>query len=160
MAQAIEIRLWCDPCLEANEQTTGDTITVPALFGEPAFELEACEQHAKTLRDAVDELRAFGRAPEKVTKASGPRVRPDDAPGKMECPVCKEGKPSLAALRSHLRTEHGKSLPDVGIGEANFRCSVCWSGFEKGQGFSAHRRSIHPNADPDGRAVAQKGRAA
>lgn len=160
MAQAVEIRLWCDGCLEHDEHTPGETITVPALFGQPAFELEACGVHAKALRDAVEEMRPWGRSPEKTPKAvpsSSGRTRPDQKhTGPMSCPVCGESRASLAALRSHLRDIHEKSLADVGLARVVFVCSTCGGGFEHGQGFSAHRRATHPEADPDGRAVAQK----
>lgn len=162
MAQAIEIRFWCDPCLEDDRHTVGETITVPALFGEPAFELEACTEHTMALRTVVDDLRRFGRKPE-AAPGTGKRVRPDDAPALHKCPVDGETHSSLAALRSHLRTVHDKGLSDVGLADRIFKCSECpedsgW--FSRGQGFSAHRRSMHPNADPDGRAVAEKAHAA
>lgn len=162
MAQAIEIRLWCDVCLAADEHTEGETITVGPMFGGPAFELEACDEHVMALGAAVGELRRFGRKPESTAHV-GKRTRTDDAPAANACPICGEVKTSLASLRSHLRDEHDRSLADVGLARRVFKCSECPPDagfFERGQGFSAHRRSLHPNADPDGRAVAQKAAAA
>lgn len=158
MAQAIEIRLWCDRCLDGDERVEGATLVVPALFGEPAFELEACVEHAEPLRAAVALLRPYGRKPEgKVPTVR--RRRPDDTPAANTCPICPHVSPSLSALRSHLRDQHDKGLADVGLADRNYKCSVCpedsgW--FDKGQGFSAHIRAFHPDADPDGRAVAAK----
>ena len=166
MAQAIEIHLWCDVCLESGKHISGTTITVPPILTTGAFEAEVCEAHAQPLADALAKLAALGRKPEGAaperTRATR-KGRPDDAPAPNTCPLCGSTNPSLAALRSHLRDEHDKGLSDVGLAARNLKCSECppdsgW--FARGQGFAAHRRSLHPNADPDGRAVAAKAHAA
>lgn len=158
MATELVIKSWCDPCLSGDINTPGETLNVPALFGEPAFDIEVCTEHGKRIREAIEALRTYGRAagtgrpkvPTTTTNARrtpGGRVqRGDDVTGPVACPVCGHSAPSLSAVRGHLRDHHQKSLADVGLAENKMQCPECGSGFPNGQGLAAHIRVTHPGA--------------
>jgi hypothetical protein len=157
---AIELVLknWCDVCLLAGENTPGETLSVPSLFNASAFDVELCEAHAQPLRDALTAVAPVGRAPGKtgrpgpVSASKGaprgsyaPRdTRPNQQPGTGDaCPECGNGYNTRAALRTHLRDGHGKSLADVGMEPARFTCDECGGKFGTGQGIASHVRLIH-----------------
>jgi predicted RNA-binding Zn-ribbon protein involved in translation (DUF1610 family) len=144
MAQSVEIHLWCDVCLEADDYTAGETVTIPATLGVAAFEAELCPHHAEPLQVALGALARVGRAPEKRRTTPGPgRVRPDETPGRESCPTCGTTTTTRAQLRGHLRKHHDQSLADVGLEPANFTCPECGNKFGAGQGYAAHLRASH-----------------
>jgi Zinc finger, C2H2 type len=152
MATELVIKSWCDTCLSADVHTPGETLTLPALFGRDAFEVEACKEHAQPLADALADLAAHGaRSPgkgtPKVPTTTARRVRTDDATEGGACPVCGTQSTSLSALRYHLRRQHEKSLGDVGLAAANVVCPHCGSKFPGNTGLSAHVRSAHGRAE-------------
>jgi predicted RNA-binding Zn-ribbon protein involved in translation (DUF1610 family) len=150
MAVELVLRNWCDVCLEAGENTEGETVSV-AVGVVPAFDVEVCPRHAKPLAEAVTALAALGRRPGKTgqpgpTRASKGAAGTSSGPSRVTggaCPECGQATNSREALRSHLRREHDKSLADVGLAEARYVCPECGGKFDAGQGFAAHLRAIH-----------------
>lgn len=151
MAQILDIRNVCDVCLEVHDkETPGDTYTVNVqIHGEPdspkPFEVELCGEHGAELATAVLALVQYGRAAGKQTpKRSGPApIRADQAPGPATCTDCGHVSPTISALRGHVRSQHGKSLADIGFYPANFTCETCGGGFPNRQGLAAHTRAAH-----------------
>jgi predicted RNA-binding Zn-ribbon protein involved in translation (DUF1610 family) len=156
VAIELVLRNWCDVCLEAGTNTPGETVSV-AVTGVPAFDVETCAEHGAPLAAAVEALRAYGRAPGKTgrpgpvrpskggpTVSSAPtggrRPRAAEAEGGA-CPECGHVLHNRAAMRSHLRRNHGKSLADVGLAEARFTCPDCGSKFDHGTGYASHLRT-------------------
>lgn len=154
MAVELVLRNWCDVCLEAGENTPGETLTVAAGV-VPAFDVELCPAHAKPLAEAVALLAPLGRAPGKTAQpgrvraskgASGAAGKAFRADGRREggaCPECGHVNNTREALRSHLRRQHDKSLSDVGLAPVAFTCPECGNTFDAGQGFAAHLRAMH-----------------
>lgn len=147
MATELVIKSWCDVCLEGGDNTPGETLTIAAGAVAP-FDIELCPRHAKPLAEAVTALAPFGRAVGKgVPKVPNTeRPRPDQVKDPQTCPACGRGYNSLAALRSHLRREHEKSLADVGLEPSTHKCPECQSAFGNGQGLASHIRGTHPEA--------------
>lgn len=150
MATELKILSWCDVCLDAGENTPGETLTVAAGV-VPPFDIEVCPRHAKPLAEAVAALAPHGRkvgtgTPKTPTAAPTRPPRPDQTPGVVDCPTCGHVSPSLSAMRQHLREEHGKSLADVGLADANHTCPECGSAYPNRQGLAAHVRLTHPAA--------------
>jgi predicted RNA-binding Zn-ribbon protein involved in translation (DUF1610 family) len=150
---AIELvmRNWCDVCLEAGANTEGETVSV-VVTGTPAFDVEACPEHAEALRTAVAALAAVGRRPAKGAQpgAAGPSAgnvalpKADQRTGTGgTCPVCGYTHNTRAALRTHIRKAHDQSLADVGLAPVKYTCPNCGSKFDGGQGFASHLRLIH-----------------
>lgn len=147
MAIELVLRNWCDVCLEAGTNTPGETVSV-AVSGVPAFDVETCAEHGAPLAAAVETLRAYGRAPGK-TGRPGPVRAPKAAPTASRaatreggpCPDCGHVLNTRAAMRSHLRRAHDKSLADVGLAEARFTCPDCGSKFDHGTGYASHLRT-------------------
>lgn len=147
MATELVIKSWCDVCLEAGENTPGETLTVAAGV-VPAFDIEVCPAHAKPLADAVAVLAPLGRGVGKGVPSvpASPNKTADYAlPSPGACPECGHAAPSLGAMRGHLRGKHGKSLADVGLVENRHACPECGSGYPNKQGLAAHRRIAHPD---------------
>lgn len=154
MATELRILSWCDACLEAGENTPGETVTVN-VTGTPAFDVEVCPTHGGPLAAAIAALAPLGRGvgkgvprtPSSLSETASRPGRPDDTSGPVDCPTCGKRRPSLAAMREHLRLEHGgTSLADVGLAAANHACPDCGSKYPNRQGLAAHRRGAHPGA--------------
>jgi uncharacterized C2H2 Zn-finger protein len=147
MATELVIKSWCDVCLEGGDNTPGETLTI-AAGAVPAFDIELCPRHAKPLAEAVAALAPFGRGVGKGVPRvpNAQRARGDQSPNAQACPVCTNPFRTTAALRSHLRREHGQSLADVGIEPATHHCPECGSAFGNGQGLASHVRRTHPEA--------------
>lgn len=160
MAQVISTL--CDECLDAGEETPGDTyglsLEVPGAKPAP-YLIDACEVHAKPYRDLLEVLEHYGRRgdrkvplPRTVTATPAPsRVKPA---GVATCPVdgCKYVPPTRDALRSHLKTHHGTTLTQVGLSRSSVPADGkpvvcpepgCGREFVKPQGLARHRTTIH-----------------
>ena len=148
MATELIIKAWCDVCLADDENTPGETITVPPLFGESGFDIELCNNHALSLRIPIAEYRPFGRAVGKgAPRTPGRENKSADYrhPSPGTCPECGHASPSMGAMRAHLLNNHGKSLADVGLAAAREACPECGSKFPNKQGLAAHFRISHPD---------------
>lgn len=154
MAQVIQTL--CDECLEAGEETAGQsyalTIEVPGAKAAP-YIVDACDVHAKPVRDMLDSLARYGRRADRKTPL--PRVAAAAAEqsgasratgGAVPCPIdgCGTTAVSEAAMDSHLSKYHGTRLSEV-RGEADFPCPArgCTRMLAKPQGLSAHLRTAH-----------------
>lgn len=155
MATELVIRAWCDVCLAAGENTPGQTMTVNVRADVaggpiPAYDVEACSEHAAALVAAVADLAAYGRGVgkgvPKVPDGKKPWEARETAPPPGVCPECGKAAVSLAAMRQHLRAHHGKSLADVGLIPARETCPECGSKYPNSQGLAAHFRMVHPGA--------------
>lgn len=155
MTTELRILAWCDRCLEAGQDTPGETVTVN-VTGTAPFDVEVCPEHGAPLAAAIAALARLGRGvgkgvpktpsrPASATpspSASKPsRTRPGGA-----CPDCTYTAPSEGALRAHLRDVHDKSLADAGVGPGGFKCRECGSEFGRAQGLGVHMTRRHPDA--------------
>lgn len=146
----------CDECMAHGEEVTGapHTVTLEVPGARAAsYVLDACEVHAKPLRDLLETLAEYGRRADR--KAPLPRAvsavasKPDQAAAgaaSVTCPVsgCGHATPSEGGMRSHVQNQHGVTLSEA-RGENGLPCPADGCGRTLGnmQGLSAHLRSSH-----------------
>ena len=154
MAQVITTL--CDECLSRGEEVPGAphgvTVEVPGAKGA-AYVLDACEVHAKPVREMLAMLAEHGRRADRKTplpRTVGAAVpgKPDQAtPGPTSgahvCPVegCGHTTPALGGIRSHVQQKHGMTLSEA-RGENGSPCPAgCGRMLGAAQGVMAHLRS-------------------
>jgi len=159
MAQVISTL--CDECLEAGEETPGDTygivLEVPGAKPAP-YLIDVCDVHAKPYRDLLETLANVGRRADRKSplprsvSASRP-VQPGGEAGaqaapvtgeELPCPACGHVSPNRSALRSHARAAHSSTL-DTLEGKPTAECPAgCGQVLAmRAQGITAHLVRSH-----------------
>jgi hypothetical protein len=160
----------CDECLATGDEVRGEpysvTISGPDLRATP-YVLDACEQHAKPIRDMLAALAEHGRRTDRkqpLPRAIGkPSAEPEAATARAvaatDCPVCGAPSPSRTALVSHVKRVHDKSITEV-EGQPMAPCPAgCGKVITtKPQGISAHLRAAHGMSRETARETARAAR--
>lgn len=153
MAREVILRTWCDLCLDNDVNEEGVELApllLPEVGGNKPRVLALCEVHLKELyQPLVDALVEHGQMVDDDGNPTGPRGRYKKAASKggdgedWACPACDHVSPNRAALNSHARGRHGKSLAALQGAEEKFECPECGMRSARPQGLAAHRRSVH-----------------
>lgn len=126
----------CDECAAAGETREAVTVVVRALGHD--FEVDLCDEHAKSLAVVVERLADLGRGIGMVE-------------ARATCPRCGRAFASPQALGKHAKSEHGESVnalrrakpAPVEVEPAAHACPECGRTFRKAQALAVHRRRSH-----------------
>lgn len=138
MAREIELRVWCDPCMQIDGERVEGEEMLPIIIGRAKPKVIAmCTQHKEDFWDPfVEAIQKMGETQEalsveRVRKAPGTATTAPAArklPGSeerngLQCPLKGEiaaqhdmaecaqtGLASLKSVQSHLRTVHGMNM--------------------------------------------------
>jgi uncharacterized C2H2 Zn-finger protein len=140
MARQVIVKTWCDPCLDADQETEGTELPplkLPELPGR-ARVLALCEVHRKEVYEPlVDMLRELGQTVDGEGNPAGARgplkktpMEPAGAPaaearvgivdgkvkvtaaedGRVVCPTCSKSLKTRTSLQAHVRHVHDTTL--------------------------------------------------
>lgn len=141
MPKEVIITSWCDPCF-AEDVKTESTYEEPVTLGSmKARTVLMCERHYKELVEPLRELLlAHGQIVEHTKRQSSSQ---SEAAGEFTCPDCGHVAPTRAALGSHGRSKHDKSLAEM-LGEpAPYVCDTCGRKFGKPRALTMHMSRSH-----------------
>ena len=86
----------CDYCAAQSAPETFATQTVTVKYnGDPARQIDVCDEHADTLTALRTILRTRGAQPDKT------------ASGQVRCPICQQLCKGGTGLAAHSRAKHG-----------------------------------------------------
>lgn len=124
MAREIELKIWCDPCMEIDgERVEGLEMEAVTIGNKKPKVIAMCPQHKEDFFDpfvealqnmgtTVDSLQNSGRVRDSGKHSRQLPAAPPDGSG-LQCPVeecAQKGLKNVKSISSHLRSVHDANL--------------------------------------------------